>query len=514
MSDPGRTRVLEARHVTRTFAGTVALAGVDFGLERGRVHALIGENGAGKSTLLKILAGVDRPTTGTLRWEGRDVSFASAGEASARGIGMIHQELQLFPDLTVAENLFVGRERRTRWGTVAWRSQSEAATRALARLGHADIDPLAPLGTLALGQQQVVEIARALVHDARVLLMDEPTSALTVAEVPVLFRVIRDLAADGVSIVYVSHRLEELVAIADEVTVLRDGRVAGTAAVREIDVPWIVERMTGARLSVHETPAPSAASRPVLRVDALDLPARPGRAPLHGVSLAVAAGEVVGIYGLMGAGRTELFESLLGLHADARGMVTLDGEDLGPLGVSERIEAGLAMVPEDRQASGLVPDLSVRENATLSTLGRLAPYGYLSPAAEARAAQPFVDALRVKAPSLDAPITALSGGNQQKVVLARGMMSRPRVLLVDDPTRGVDVGAKFEILETLGRLAREGLGVVFATSDLTEVLSVATRVLVMARGHVVADLAAGEATADALAAAASSSPQLAGGARG
>jgi erythritol transport system ATP-binding protein len=498
--------VLEARQVVKAYTGTLALAGVDFPLESGRVHALIGENGAGKSTLLKILAGVEQPTSGALRLHGQHIRFASAAEASARGIGMIHQELQLFPDLSVAENLFVGRELRTRWGTVAWQAQGQAARRALARLRHEGILVSARVGALALGQQQLVAIARALVHDVRVLLMDEPTSALTAAEVPVLFQVMRDLTGHGVSIVYVSHRLEELLAIADEVTVLRDGRVVGAAPVAEIDVPWIVERMTGGGVSHRHAPRALASERALLSVENLSLPARPGRAALDSLSFTVRAGEVVGFYGLMGAGRTELFESLLGLHADAGGRVTLDGEDLARDDVSGRVRAGLAMVPEDRQASGLVQTLTVRENATLSTIGRLASYGYLSPRVESRAAQPFIDRLRVKAPSLQAPVTALSGGNQQKVILARGVMSRPKVLLVDEPTRGVDVGARLEILESLERLAGEGIGVVFASSDLAEVLSTASRIVVMARGRIVANVPARDATPDLLAAAASSAP--------
>ena len=510
----GGTPVLEARQVVKTYAGTTALAGVDFYLESGRVHALIGENGAGKSTLLKILAGVEQPTAGALRLHGQDIRFASAAEAAARGIGMIHQELQLFPDLSVAENLFVGRELRTRWGTVAWQSEDEAARKALARLGHEGIPVSTRVGALALGQQQLVAIARELVHDVRVLLMDEPTSALTAAEVPVLFRVIRDLTGNGVSIVYVSHRLEELLAIADEVTVLRDGRVVGAAPVADVDVPWIVERMTGGGLSRRHAARPVDSGRAVLSVENLSLPARPGRTALDSLSFTVRAGEVVGFYGLMGAGRTELFESLLGLHADASGRITLDGEDVCRDAVSGRVRAGLLMVPEDRQASGLVQSLTVRDNVTLSTIGRLAPYGYLSPRAESRAAQPFIERLRVKAPSLEAPVTALSGGNQQKVVLARGVMSRPKVLLVDEPTRGVDVGARLEILESLQRLADEGLGVVFASSDLDEVLSAATRVVVMARGRIVSDMPASDATPDLLAAAASSAPVPNRGANG
>jgi erythritol transport system ATP-binding protein len=500
--------------VTKSYAGTVALGGVDFRLERGRVHALIGENGAGKSTLLKILAGVEQPTAGSLRLNGTETRFASAGEAASAGVGMIHQELQLFPDLSVAENLFVGRERRTGLGTIAWSQQAEAARKVFARLGHPGIPTTAPLGSLALGQQQLVEVARALVHDVRVLLMDEPTSALTAAEVPVLFQVIRDLTAHGVSVVYVSHRLEELLAIADDVTVLRDGRVVGAAPAAEVDVAWIVARMTGGTVSHRLATGPVETGRTMLAVETLSLPAHPGRAALDAISITVQAGEVVAFYGLMGAGRTELFETLIGLHPDGVGHVALDGRDVARLDVGARVRAGLAIVPEDRQASGLVQCLSVRDNATLSTIERLAPYGYLSPAAETRAAAPFIERLRVKAPSLGAPVTALSGGNQQKVVLARGVMSRPRVLLVDEPTRGVDVGARVEILDALQRLAREGMAVLFSTSDLAEVLAAATRVVVLARGRVVLDAPAADVTPELLAAAASSAPQQDRGAHG
>jgi erythritol transport system ATP-binding protein len=397
---------------------------------------------------------------------------------------------------------------------VAWKAQEDAARGALKRLGHGAIPPSTRVGALALGQRQIVEIARALVHDVRILLMDEPTSALTAAEVPILFQVIRDLTRHGVSIVYVSHRLEELLAIADEVTVLRDGEVAGAASVCDVDVSWIVERMTGGGVSRQDRPRPAGGGREVLAVDALSLPAREGRAALDNVSFRVRAGEVVSLYGLMGAGRTELLEAVLGLHDDATGRVALDGEDLRRREVSGRVRAGLAMVPEDRQAAGLVQSLTVRDNATLSTLDHLATCGYLSPRAESRAAQPFIDRLRIRTPSLETPVTALSGGNQQKVVMARGLMSRPKVLLVDEPTRGVDVGARFEILDALERLAGEGIAVVFATSDLAEALSAANRVLVMTRGQVVADLPAADATPDLLAAAASSAPRLQGGARG
>jgi erythritol transport system ATP-binding protein len=337
--------VLEARRITKVFDGTVALADVDFRLERGRVHALIGENGAGKSTLLKVLAGVEQPTSGSLHADGRPVRLASARHAAAHGIGMIHQELQLFPELTVAENLFVGRERRTRWGTIAWQSEVDAARRTLERLDHSSISPLARVGSLPLGQQQIVEIARALVHEVRVLLMDEPTSALTGAEVPVLFKVIRDLTRHGVSIVYISHRLEELLAIADEITVLRDGRVVGAAPAGDVDVAWIVERMTGGGAGRGARGVAAPPGRVLLDVHALGLRARPGRTGLDAVSFEVRSGELVGLYGLMGAGRTELLESVMGVHPDSSGAVVLDGTDLGGHDVGQRVEAGLAMVP-------------------------------------------------------------------------------------------------------------------------------------------------------------------------
>src|SRR5262245_14823985 len=307
--------VLDARQVRKVFAGTVALDRVDFPIHAGVVHALIGENGAGKSTLMKILAGIEQPTGGGLALDGHEIALPSPRAASALGIGLIHQELQLFPDLTVEENLFVGRERVTRWGTIDRDAQTRATTDVLARLRH-PIAPTALAGDLPLGQQQIVEIARALVHDVRVLMMDEPTSALTPAEVPVLFQVIRDLTRHGVAVVYISHRLEELLAIADRITVLRDGRVVGDAGRAEVDVAWIVRRMTGRDGVGDFHAAPPAARDVLLSVTSLSLPPRHGRTELKDVAFQVGRGEVVGLYGLMGAGRTELLEAVLGVHAD------------------------------------------------------------------------------------------------------------------------------------------------------------------------------------------------------
>jgi erythritol transport system ATP-binding protein len=318
--------------------------------------------------------------------------------------------------------------------------------------------------------------------------------------------VIRDLASHGVGLVYISHRLEELLAIADTVTVLRDGAVVGHAARADVDVRWIVQRMTGRDerpVSIHPERATGAT---VLAVRDLHLPAAPGRTGLRGVSFDVRAGEILGLYGLMGAGRTELMESVIGVHAEARGSVRLEGRELAGQDVRERIASGIAMIPEDRQAAGLVPTMTVQQNMTLAHAGALSRAGYLSPAREASVASEWASRLRLKAPSLKAPIGALSGGNQQKVVIARSVMTRPRVLLMDEPTRGVDVAAKGEIIETMRRLANDGMAVVFATSELAEIHAAATRAVVMARGTITADLSGPEMTDEALASAASAAP--------
>ena len=497
------TPVLEARRVTKTFGGTTALRDVDFRLERGRVHALVGENGAGKSTLVKILAGVEAPTTGTLLADGREVALRSSRDAAACGITLIHQELQLFADLSVAENLFVGREQVTRWGTIDRAAHVRRARETLAMLGI-DLDPRTLVGAWPLGVQQIVEIARALVHDTRVLLMDEPTSALSPAEVQVLFGVIRDLAARGVSIVYISHRLQEVLAIADSITVLRDGRLVGSAPASAVDLPWIVERMTGRPGSAARPAGSGPTSRgAVLEVRDLSLPPGPGRATLHDVSFGLAAGDIVGIYGLMGAGRTELLESLMGMHPHGRGAIELGGARIGTWPVDARVAAGLAIVPEDRQRAGLVPTLSVLQNMTLSSLGRLGRMGWVSRSRELEAGRRLAGDVQLRTPGIDAPVTALSGGNQQKVVIARALMSGPRVLLMDEPSRGVDVAARADIIQCMRRLADAGMAIVFTSSDLDEILSASTRVLVLAGGRLTAEFAGGSATEAAIAAAAS-----------
>ena len=500
------TPIVAANGVTKRYSGIVALSGVDFAVDSGHVHALIGENGAGKSTLVKILAGVEPPTSGSVLFDGRPVHFESTRDARALGIDMIHQELQLFPDLSIEENLFLGRERRTRWGTIDRAAQRKAAAAVLERLGQRlPLDRR--VGSLPLGQQQIVEIARAVVHDTRVLMMDEPTSALSPSEIPVLFGLIRELKAHGVGIVYISHRLEELLAVADTVTVLRDGLVVGHAPRADASVPWIVQRMTGRdqpAATVHrELPTGSA----ILSVRDLHLSPAQDRTALRGVTFDVRPGEVLGLYGLMGAGKTELLESIVGVHQETMGNVVLDGRELAGLDVRERIARGITMVPEDRQRSGLVSTMNVQQNMTLACVSALAQRGYVAPSREEAVASEWGSRLRLKTPAMSAPIGALSGGNQQKVVIARSVMTRPRVLLMDEPTRGVDVGAKAEIVETMRRLAADGLAVMFASSELAEIEAAATRVLVMARGRITANLSGAEMTPEAITSAASPTPR-------
>jgi erythritol transport system ATP-binding protein len=490
------------------YPGTLALDNVTFRLRRGRVSALIGENGAGKSTLVKILAGIAQPTNGCLLLDGMEISMRSVRDADAHRIGIIHQELNLCPNFSVAENIYLARE-LTVHGVLDKRRQEDQARELLARLEH----PIAPgtlVGELPLGQQQIVEIAKALSRDVRILMMDEPTSALSATEIAVLFRIIRDLTARGVAIVYISHRLEELLSIADYVSVLRDGRMVAEAAANDVDTRWIVEQMTGRPAGSAEAAASSDCGAELLHVEALSLTAASGRPLLRDVSLSLRAGEVVGIYGLMGAGRTELLECLMGLHPEAVGTVSLGARALNRLDTSARISCGLAMVPEDRQVSGLVQSLSVLANMTLSSLGRFARGPWLSPDSEGAASTRMADELRIKAPDLGHNIGSLSGGNQQKVVIAKCLLTGPRVLLLDEPTRGVDVGAKREIHAIVQRLAASGIGIILVSSELEEVRAVATRIVVMSRGAITAEFDAALATDDALAAAASANPHQRG----
>jgi erythritol transport system ATP-binding protein len=480
--------VMSARGVTKVFGATHALKGVDFTVAPGQVTALFGENGAGKSTLMKILAGIEQPTVGELELDGAPVVVGSPREAADRGIVIIHQELSLFGNLSVADNVFMARE-RTRRGMVDDRAEREITAKLMARLEE-PLDARTPVGDLRLGQQQIVEIARALAQDARVLIMDEPTSALSTAEVEVLFRIIRELTADGVSIVYISHHLEEALEIADRVVVFRDGRLVAEDEAEQVDLGWIVEHMVGRSQDELFPDEHAQTGEERLRVEQLSVPdpRNPGRLSVDGVSLSVRAGEIVGLYGLMGAGRTELLETLAGRLRPIAGEIFVDDELVAAAAVADRIALGVALVPEDRQRDGLVQSMSVGENLSLAGLRRV------SRDRERPEVERVMRDVTVKASGPDAPITSLSGGNQQKVVLGKALLTEPRVLLLDEPTRGIDVGAKADIFTLMTELAGRGLAVLFATSEVEEALHVPDRLLVLAKGKVVRELRRGTAS--------------------
>lgn len=474
--------ILETRQLSKVYPGTAALSEVDYRVRRGMVNVLIGENGAGKSTLMKILAGAEASTSGDILIDGEPVRIGSVREAEALGVGIIFQELNLFPELTVAENIYAGNE-VTRFGVIRAGAERERARELLARLGI-QISPEARLGDLYVGQQQLVEIAKTLGKHVKVLIMDEPTSALSRTEVEVLFRIIRDLKAQGVTIIYISHRLEEIMAIGDCITVLRNGRLVAEEMIAHIDIPWIVEAMVGAEKKRFAFD-PHALGDTVLAASELALKRSNGIYALDHVSFSVRAGEVIGIYGLMGAGRTELLETLLGAQPLARGSVQLAGRTLDGLEIHERIAAGIALVPEDRQKQGMVQVMSILENATLSSIGsfaRPALAGAVDRRREQAASTQVVERLSIKIASVDAPITSLSGGNMQKVIIGKAMMTSPKVLLMDEPTRGIDVGAKEDVYKTINMLARSGIAVIYATSELEEAMAVSNRVFVMASG--------------------------------
>ncbi|WP_419759340.1 sugar ABC transporter ATP-binding protein [Acidisoma sp.] len=476
--------VLSARNITKIYGSTHALKGVNFDIHRGKVTTLFGENGAGKSTLMKILSGVATPTAGTILLDGEVVSFASAAEARDRGISIIHQELSLAPNLSVRDNIFMGRELRTPTG-IDFAEEARQARALMTDLEEA-IDPMTLVEDLRLGQQQIVEIARALSVNSRILIMDEPTSALSASEVEVLFRVIRDLTSRGVSIVYISHHLEEALQITDYAVVLRDGAMTANAEARDIDLEWIVRNMVGENFDLGSPPTGYAFGEVALSVRDVSVADASGGESfvVDRMSLDVRAGEIVCIYGLMGAGRTELLECVAGRVPMAGGQVLLEGEDVSRLSIADRIAKGLALVPEDRQRDGLVQTMSVGENLSLASIGAFARRLLLSPAREKRMVTETIRSVHVKTAGGDAPIGSLSGGNQQKVVIGKMLTTGPRVILLDEPSRGIDIGAKGEVFRLLAERAARGLAVIFSTSEVAECLSIAHRIIVMRRGRI------------------------------
>jgi erythritol transport system ATP-binding protein len=491
-SPSGRDVVLRLEGVSKVYSGTVAVKHADFEVRGGAVNVLVGENGAGKSTLVKMIAGVERPTAGRILLDGAPVHFRSTGDAIAHGIGMVFQELNLFGNLSVAENIFANRE-IVRHGRIDHAEQERQAGELMQRL-QAAVDPRVKVEDLMIGQQQLVEIAKAVARNARILIMDEPTSALSAPEVEILFRVIADLKSKGVAIVYISHRLEELVRIGDFITVLRDGQVTGASAMSDVDVHWIVRQMIGSDAKDFSTPGDQAFGDEAFRAEDICLPRITGGYAVDHVSLSVRAGEIVGVYGLMGAGRSEFLECVMGRQPMASGRIFMQGRLVREKDVGGRIARGLALIPEDRQRDGLVSILSVAENLTMASLGKLTRYFHIQARAEAEAVRKEVKELSIKVAEPKLPVSSLSGGNQQKVVIGKALLTSPKVLLMDEPSRGIDIGAKADVFRTMRTLAAQGLGIVFVTSDLDEVLALSDRVAVMSNGRLTAMFDRAEAT--------------------
>jgi galactofuranose transport system ATP-binding protein len=488
--------VLDVQGVSKRFAGVLALSDVSIELRAGQVHALVGENGAGKSTLIKVLTGVHQPDEGSIVYRGQPVTFARPLDAQAAGISTIYQEVNLVPLMSVARNLFLGRE-PTRLGLIDFPRMNREATASLARYGiHVDVRR--PLRELGLGVQQMVAIARAIDADHRVVIMDEPTSSLEPREVERLMEVVDLLRRDGVAVVYVSHRLDEVFRLCDAVTVLRDGRRVHTGPIAEITRLELVSRMLGRELSEvarartrfgsHDT---SQETRAVLQATGLTR-----RRVLDDVTVEVRAGEVVGLAGLLGSGRTETAKSIYGAHPLDSGSVEVAGEAVRPGSPRAAIAAGIALIPEDRKADGIIPTLSVRENIVLAALPTISRAGFVSRRRQDALVEALMTRLRIKASSPDQRVSELSGGNQQKVLLARVLCLEPRILLLDDPTRGIDVGAKAEIQGLISDLAEAGLAVVLISSELEEVVEGADRIIVLRDGAVVGTLSGAEVSQD------------------
>jgi ribose transport system ATP-binding protein len=477
--------------IDKQFPGVHALDSVDFDLFEGEVHVMLGENGAGKSTLIKILSGSVPRDSGRIFVKGSEVHELTPEISQSLGIGMVYQEFSLVPALTVAENIFLGRPPRTRLGTVDWRRMMREAEESLRQVGMA-IDPRTPVRSLSVAEQQLTEIARVLTRQPRILLLDEPTSALSDAERIRLFEIIRSLRQRGVAVIYISHRLAEVPLIGQRVTVLRDGRRIGTMPVAEANEERLVQMMVGRQLAERLPKQGVERGSPVLQADHLALPG-----VLHDLSFQVHAGEVLGLFGLMGAGQTELVRSLFGLEPHVTGEVLVSGQAVRITCPTDAIRHGMGYLPRDRK-EGLVPVLPIPPNVTLGLVSQHSPARLLNLRSEEGIAAKYVENLRIQPPSLSRPVVYLSGGNQQKVVLSRWLCSGAKVLLLDDPTRGIDVGAKAEVFALMDELTREGVGIIFISSEMQELLPMADRILVMRDGRFTAEYARGTATQEDL----------------
>jgi ribose transport system ATP-binding protein len=484
---------LEVRNVTKTFHGVRALENVDLVLHPGEVLAVIGENGAGKSTLMKILAGVQEPDSGEILIDGKPVLIESTRTAMNLGIVLIHQELNLSDNLDVGANIFLGRE-PLRWGLIDRRRIDRESVDQLARVGL-DISPRTIVSTLPIGRQQLVEIAKALSVNTRVLIMDEPTSSLSARETDSLFQVVRDLRSRGVSVIYISHRLGEVRQLADRVTVLRDGGNAGDLSKDEITHDNMVKLMVGRDVSQFYARKHHEIGDMLLEVRDIVTPTW----PQHKLNFHVRVGEIVGVSGLVGSGRTEMLRVLFGIDKPVSGHVLVDGKQVALTSAKHAIDSGLALVPEDRKQHGLVAEMTVRQNLSLAGLARNAlPAGFLNERRERSDSADMIQKMRVRTPNDGQIVQYLSGGNQQKVVIGKWLSLGPRLLLLDEPTRGIDVGAKEEIYRLMEKLAAEGMGILFVSSELEEILGMSDRAIVMHEGHITGELNRDELSEEAV----------------
>ena len=479
---------LELRDVSKTFGPVVALRSGSLSVDAGTIHGLVGENGAGKSTLVKVVAGVYRRDGGVLRLHGRDVDFHSTAESKAAGVAVIYQEPTLFPDLSVTENIFMGRQPVDRWRRIERGRMYAEAEALFARLG-VHIDPRRPALGLSIADQQIIEIAKAISLDASLLIMDEPTAALSGVEVERLFAVARSLRDEGRALVFISHRFDEVFSLCDTVSVMRDGAYVATKPIKQTTVDEIVALMVGREVGDLFPKVPSTIGAPVLEVEGLT-----SAGEFHEISFAVRAGEILGLAGLVGAGRSEIARAIFGVDGYDSGEVRMHGKALAKRDPRAAIAAGMAFIPEDRRKQGLVTEASVARNVAGVIRSTLARAGLITERTENRAAGPWAARLQVKTNALDAAANTMSGGNQQKVVIAKWLATNPKLLIIDEPTRGIDVGTKAEVHRLLSELAAQGIAILMISSELPEVLGMADRVLVVCEGRLTADLDRVEAT--------------------
>ena len=486
--------VLAVEGLSKSFPGVRALHDVRFDVYAGEVHALLGENGAGKSTLIKIVSGVYRPDAGTIRVDGREVHFAGPQEAQAAGIATVFQELLLFPDLTVAENIFLGHAPRSAWGGIDWAAMRVRAAEILASLDIHELDVTAPVSTLSVANRQRVEIAKALSLNARVLIMDEPTAALPEADVLRLFAIVRNLRARGVGVVYISHRMAEIFTLADRVTVLRDGEFVATREVARTSEPELITMMVG-RVIDHLFPKlATKPGEPVVEVR--DLVSPP---VVRGVSFTVRTGEIVGLAGLIGSGRSEVAQTIFGISPATSGEIRLAGKAVRITSAGQAKRHGIAYVPEDRGSQGVIRAMTLRQNVSLAVLRWIARQGFIDRDAEEKLAADAIARFSIRARGPEQIVGKLSGGNQQKVVLGKWLATKPKLLIMDEPTRGIDVGAKAEIHRLMSELAAQGLAVLMISSELPEILGMSDRILVMREGRIAAEFARGDADQETIA---------------